>query len=107
MTKTAWCRSRIGACFTDSYEVQVASAHQKKGLGRWLMAALERVAMRGGMCKVVLTVFIANGGARRFYRRHGYTTDETSPEEDEGEGTGAHAYVILSKALRERAEHPG
>ena len=102
-----WC------AYADSYELQVAHAYQRSGLGAALMHALECVGTAGGMHKVVLTVFVNNRGARRFYRRQGYATDETSPEEEEsivGASPGRYppnAYMILSKALRERAEHPG
>lgn len=71
------------------YELHTVDSARRLGLGRLLMSALERVAMRTHMAKVMLTVFKANDAACVFYTRLQYEEDENSP-------AGAD-YLILSK----------
>jgi len=63
------------------YEVHISQHLQGKGLGKRLMQIMEDVGRRAGMEKVMLTVFMANEGARRFYTGIGYVVDEYSPGE--------------------------
>ncbi|CAN7978069.1 unnamed protein product [Ixodes persulcatus] len=73
------------------YELQLEPEVQRRGLGSFLMHALDVLAQRFRMCKLLLTVFVGNEGALAFYRGAlGYRTDCTSP------GNGAD-YLILSK----------
>lgn len=73
------------------YELQLEPQVQRRGLGSFLMQALDVLAQRFRMCKLLLTVFVGNEGALAFYRGAlGYRTDCTSP------GNGAD-YLILSK----------
>ena len=54
------------------YEMQVDETHQRKGLGGFMMEALERMAKLWSMERVVLTLLINNGAAMPFYERLGY-----------------------------------
>lgn len=73
--------------------MQVDEGSQRKGLGEFMMKALERMAKIYSMDLLVLTVLKNNDGARRFYKRLGYVLDEMSPDKkDEPED-----YEILSK----------
>ncbi len=71
------------------YELQVEMKHRGRKLGHALMRAVEDFGLAHGISKIMLTVFTANAGARRFYERLGYDTDPSSPD-----GAG---YVILSR----------
>jgi N-alpha-acetyltransferase 40 len=58
------------------------------------MKALEKLAKIWSMELVVLTLLTNNEGATRFYKRLGYSLDETSPSKDEETN-----YEILSKSI--------
>ena len=75
-------------------ETQVEGAAQGRGVGRFLMQAVEMVARQRGLAAVMLTVFRANAAAGAMYRALGYAPDASSPAEREGAG-----YEILSKRL--------
>ncbi|KWU43636.1 acyl-CoA N-acyltransferase [Rhodotorula sp. JG-1b] len=76
------------------YELQIESSHQKQGVGRVLMDALERLARAYKMDKTMLTAFKNNTDAIAFYRRIGFATDEVDPSEY---GIDDVDYIILSK----------
>lgn len=50
----------------------VAPAHQRRGLGRALLAWLEKIARLGGISLIRLELRAKNDGAREFYRVLGY-----------------------------------
>lgn len=54
----------------------VAPAHQRRGLGRTLMAEAEALLLREGCPKVNLQVRAGNEGVVAFYRRLGYDVEE-------------------------------
>lgn len=60
------------------FEIQCEPRMRGKGLGSHMMKALELVAYQEKMHYVMLTVFAANKGAKRFYKRLGYDLDELS-----------------------------
>lgn len=76
------------------YEMQVDSEFQRKGLGAFMMQALEMMARHYGMERLVLTVLLNNDDGMRFYRTLGYDVDETSPDKSDN-----CAYVIMSKSM--------
>ncbi|GAA5864487.1 hypothetical protein JCM3774_005143 [Rhodotorula dairenensis] len=76
------------------YELQIETAHQKQGVGRLLMDALERLARAYKMDKTMLTAFKNNSDAIAFYRRIGFATDEVDPSQY---GIDDVDYIILSK----------
>lgn len=53
------------------YEMQVEEEFQRKGLGGFMMTALEEIAKSFGMEKLVLTLLTNNPDAKRFYDRLG------------------------------------
>lgn len=55
----------------SSYELQVEAEYQRKGLGAFMMKALEDMALYWKMEKVVLTVLKNNPDACKFYKRLG------------------------------------
>ena len=83
------------------YEIHMLDEVRGSGLGKMLMGIVYEVGKRAGMEKVMLTVFVANEGARGFYDRLGYTLDEFSPQPRKlRNGTLKHPdYMILSKVL--------
>lgn len=56
------------------------------------MKCLERLAKVWDMERVVLTLLTNNPGAKTFYARHGYSKDDTSPDDEP-------AYEIVSKVF--------
>ncbi|MBI5526068.1 MAG: GNAT family N-acetyltransferase [Deltaproteobacteria bacterium] len=52
--------------------VGVAPEVRRSGVGSGLMREFEKEAARRGFDGIRLTVYAANGGARRFYERHGW-----------------------------------
>lgn len=60
------------------------------------MHALEELARAQRMSCVMLTVFKANTGAARFYEKHGYAADESSPSRC---GLPDSSYEIMSKEV--------
>lgn len=76
------------------YEMQVDAEFQRKGLGGFMMQALEKMAQHFGLERVVLTVLKNNEDGMRFYKKLGYDVDETSPDKADNE-----AYEILSKCM--------
>jgi ribosomal protein S18 acetylase RimI-like enzyme len=78
------------------YEIQLAPALQRRGVGGRLMALSERLALGLGLRKMKLTVFRTNAAALAFYQQKlGYAVDASSPSKwklDE-------CYEILSKPL--------
>ncbi|GLB36215.1 putative acetyltransferase (GNAT) family protein [Lyophyllum shimeji] len=78
------------------YELQVHRDHQRAGLGKQHMRALEVIGDAWQMRKVVLTVFKENTSALKFYRGFGFSTDESSPNYLAESSVD---YDILSKRL--------
>lgn len=74
--------------------MQVESQYQRKGLGRFIMMALERVARHHEMEKLILTVLTNNENGLAFFKGLGFAADDTSPDAKEATG-----YAILSKSL--------
>lgn len=83
------------------YEVHFAETLRNGGLGMLLMGLVEEMGRKVGVEKVMLTVFVANEGARRFYEKLEYDVDEFSPEERQLRGGTVIVpdYMILSKSL--------
>ncbi|KAI7865155.1 hypothetical protein BDF14DRAFT_1875660 [Spinellus fusiger] len=61
------------------YELQLVETVRNHGLGEYLMDILDKIGSYWKMDKVMLTVFKANKGAFKFYKRIGFTLDEISP----------------------------
>ena len=79
------------------YEIQVAPAHRRRGLGRRLMAVVESVARAVDLPLVMLTVFKKNEAALQFYQKKlGYQIDPSSPSQH---GELVEDYEILSKQI--------
>ncbi|XP_055378260.1 N-alpha-acetyltransferase 40 [Condylostylus longicornis] len=76
------------------YEMQIEQDFRRIGLGRFMMAALEKCAEFWNMEKVVLTVLRNNYDAKAFFSKLDYKLDETSPDDNEKVD-----YEILSKVL--------
>ncbi|CAD6992766.1 unnamed protein product [Ceratitis capitata] len=76
------------------YEMQIEADHQRQGLGKFIMNALEQCARHWHMDKVVLTVLKNNDNALAFFKTIGFSLDETSPDILEKA-----EYEILSKNL--------
>lgn len=91
------------------YEIQIDPSYQRKGIGRFMMFALEMLAFKADMRKIMLTVFKHNPEADKFFKNTmKYEIDETCPIDDVVE---QYDYEILSKfnkrkLAREAAEAP-
>ncbi|XP_017142890.1 N-alpha-acetyltransferase 40 [Drosophila miranda] len=93
----AYCMFRFDMenydCILYCYEMHVAASSQRKGLGRFMMQALEDCARHWNLEKVMITVLNNNENSISFYKKLGYSKDETSPDvTEEAE------YQIFSKA---------
>ncbi|KAL8660669.1 MAG: hypothetical protein Q9202_006326 [Teloschistes flavicans] len=88
------------------YEIHLALQLQGQGIGRHLMSLMERVGRKAGVAKSMLTVFVENQVAMRFYEKLGYSEDEYSPEPKQlRNGTiKMPTYSILSKSLKANGE---
>lgn len=81
------------------YEIQLAPAVRRQGMGRFLMCALELAARAGGLGQVMLTVQAGNAGAAALYEGLGFGTDPSSPGPRDGPGGKEPGYRIMSKQL--------
>lgn len=80
--------------YNFSYEMQIEKSSQRKGLGKFMMIALEECAKYWGMEKIILTVLKNNKDGMEFFIKLGFSVDETSPDKSEKAD-----YEILSKKL--------
>lgn len=85
------------------YEIHLAPTLQGSRLGRVLLGFQSVVAHNLGppVSKVMLTCFLSNARALRFYERQGFVTDATAPTTRRLRGgkTFVPDYTILSKAV--------
>lgn len=83
------------------YELHLEDDLRGKGIGKWMMAQVERIGQRAGMRMAMLTVFRSNDRAVRFYKSLGYEKDEYSPAPVNLRGGRIKEpdYLILSKEL--------
>ena len=61
------------------YELQVCSTFQGDRIGRILMEQLINISEKLKLWKVLLTCFVSNSGALKFYRSIGFDSDVNSP----------------------------
>ncbi|KAL8648047.1 MAG: hypothetical protein Q9226_006164 [Calogaya cf. arnoldii] len=85
------------------YELHLAPLVQKQGLGKHLMSLMETVGSNAEVARSMLTVFVENDAALKFYERLGYSKDDYSPEPRKmrNEVVKMPTYVILSKSLQQ------
>ncbi|EUC43422.1 hypothetical protein COCMIDRAFT_100858 [Bipolaris oryzae ATCC 44560] len=82
------------------YEIHLSPTLRKQGLGSRLMSFVEAVARACSIEKTMLTVFVANAGAKKMYEKLGYERDECSPVDRVMRRKVVRAeYVIMSKAV--------
>lgn len=74
--------------------MQIEKEYQRKGLGRFMMTALEKMAQLYEMEKLILTVLTNNEDGITFFKSLGFSKDDSSPDAAENSG-----YEILSKSL--------
>ncbi|XP_066584971.1 N-alpha-acetyltransferase 40 [Prorops nasuta] len=84
------------------YELQLEPEIRRKGLGRFMMYALESMAYHNKMKKVVLTVFMHNPNAVLFFRSLGYRLDNTNLPTS---GRNQLDYIILSNKFLKPTEN--
>lgn len=84
------------------YEIHLLDHLQGCGLGKHLMGIMEEVGRKVGVEKGMLTVFLENEGALRFYKKLGYVEDDYSPRPRKLRSGVVKKpdYIILSKALK-------
>lgn len=76
----------------------VRQQNRYQGLGRQLVAWLEKVAVTAGLYRVHVQVREINSGAIRFYQQLGYTIDGKQP----GYYRGKETAIFMSRQLRTR-----
>ena len=74
----------------------VKNDHRQKGIGRQIVAWLEKVALTGGTFNVLVQVRKINKGAIHFYTKLGYKVIDEKSGYYRGQETG----VIMAKDLR-------
>jgi len=84
------------------YEIHLSPHLQGCGIGKHLMGIMEEVGKKVLLEKAMLTVFLENGGALKFYERVGYEEDDYSPQPRKLRNGVIKKpdYVILSKSLK-------
>ncbi|KAI9729531.1 MAG: hypothetical protein M1834_006727 [Cirrosporium novae-zelandiae] len=84
------------------YEVHLSEELRGIKLGKHLMMIMEQVGTQIKLEKAMLTVFVKNEQARKFYEKIGYDVDEYSPQPKKLRGgvIKEPSYVILSKPLK-------
>lgn len=73
------------------YELQVAEEHQGQGVGSVLINEIVNYAKKMSIKWILLTHYSANKRAERFYQKHGFTLDWSTPTDA--------PFVILSRQL--------
>ena len=83
------------------YEIHLKPLLRGNGVGKQLIGMMEEVGRKAGVAKAMLTVFVENEGALKFYEKLGYEEDEFSPGPRKlRNGVVKNpTYIILSKAL--------
>ena len=82
------------------YEIHLSPPLRNQGLGSRLMTFVEAVARACSIEKTMLTVFVANEGAKKMYEKLGYERDECSPVDRVMRRKVVRAeYVIMSKRV--------
>ena len=87
------------------YEIHLSKSLRGKGIGKSLFTIMEEVGRGVGLCKIMLTVFVAAKGATGFYERLGFEIDEYSPGPRKLRGGKVKKpdYLILSKKLKDES----
>ena len=83
------------------YEIHLSQHLRGHRVGKQLMGIMEEVGQKVGVEKGMLTVFLNNISALKFYERLGYEEDDYSPQPKKLRGgvVKKSDYVILSKGL--------
>jgi len=82
------------------YEIHLIESLRGVGLGAHLMKIAESIARSIGVEKVMLTCFLSNETALKFYEGRGYRVDACSPEDRQIRNKLVKAdYMIMSKAV--------
>ncbi len=84
---TAWTQGRLAGFAIMQFSAErahlnllaVDPVHRRLGLGRRLLAWLEKTARTGGLSCISLEVRATNGSAQAFYRRLGYRAIASIP----------------------------
>lgn len=74
--------------------MQIEKSSQRKGLGKFMMSALEQCAKIWEMEKLVLTILKNNPDGKSFFTSIGFELDDSTPDSFENKD-----YEILSKSL--------
>jgi len=84
------------------YELQVEPKYQRNGFGKFMMQAIEMIALKKGMDLIMLTVLKENIDARRFYTRMHYDLHSSSPSIAVPEEDHEYHHEIRYKSLMKK-----
>jgi GNAT superfamily N-acetyltransferase len=81
------------------YDVHVGETFQRKGLGKFMLQALEIVSLKLKLDSVEVTLFKANGAGRQFFRKMKYALHPMSPALVDPESEHEYDHEIMFKSL--------
>lgn len=76
------------------YEIQICSQFRSLGLGTRMLNLLILISQKSSMSHVMATVFTFNEMSLKFFKKHGFVKDFTSPS-----SASSADYVILNKDI--------
>ena len=88
------------------YELQIEDKYHRKGLGRFLMQAVELIALKRKMESIMLTVFLDNIVSHQFFMKMNYVLHPTSPMIVDPESVAENKYEVLTKSLVKKTPAP-
>ena len=81
------------------YDIHIESEYRGKGLGKWMLQAVEFIALKCKLDAVIVTLFKENIGARQFFRHMKYVHHKSSPVIFDPENDPDYDHETLFKSL--------
>ena len=85
------------------YDIHLEEAYRSKGLGKWMLQAVEFIALKMKLDCVMVTLLKENTVARGFFRHMKYNHHPTSPAVFDPENDMEYDHEILFKSLVKKA----
>ena len=84
-------------------DFHIEEEYRGKGLGKWMLQAIEFVALKLKLDAIIVQLFKENVQARQFFRHLKYTHHKTSPVVFDPENDHEYDHEILFKSLVKKA----